>query len=90
MQTSLQANLFGDLLRASVDTPSPVHGEESLATVTHALEGLHGPYPGPVLVNVQFEEPLWDPTVDVQSEQSEPELQIEPAEPTYANNRNPS
>ena len=75
MQTSLQANLFGDLLRASVDTPSPVHGEESLADVVSTFEALHGPYPGPVLINVQFEEPLWEPTLDIQSEQSGLELQ---------------
>ena len=74
MQTSLQANLFGDLLRSSIDTPSPVHGEESLANVTTALAVLHGAYPGPVMINVQFEEPLWDPAMDVETEQGSAEF----------------
>ena len=60
MQTSLQGNLFPELLRARVDLAAPSHGEESLEPIYQALQHLSGAYPGPVNLNVQFDEPLWE------------------------------
>ena len=64
MQTSLQANLLPELFRSSVDLPAPVDGTEDLSSCELALASLGGAYPGPVSINVQFEEPLWDPSSD--------------------------
>ncbi|MEC8052254.1 MAG: 2-succinyl-5-enolpyruvyl-6-hydroxy-3-cyclohexene-1-carboxylic-acid synthase [Myxococcota bacterium] len=64
MQTSLQAKMLPELFRSNVDLPAPVDGSESLVSCEHALATLGGAYPGPVSINVQFEEPLWDASID--------------------------
>jgi len=86
MQTSQQANLFSEVLRACIDTPAPVHGEESLSGVVATLDALHGAYPGPVLVNVQFEEPLWEPSSETQVNERVSEVPIGENRAVYEEN----
>ena len=61
MQTTLQANLWPELLRASIDLGTGTPTEDHLVTVDEALSCLGSAWPGPVHVNVQFDEPLWSP-----------------------------
>jgi 2-succinyl-5-enolpyruvyl-6-hydroxy-3-cyclohexene-1-carboxylate synthase len=60
-QTIDQVDLYGRHVRLSLDLPAPQIGDSATAVenaVRRAVEAATGPLPGPVHLNVPFEEPL--------------------------------